>query len=161
MKEGKSKSKTLLIEDIESLKSSLLDFDGDVEVIAIVNSKGDELMELVRRLKNLKLFKIVPKPDPNLEGLIALDYHAVDPMKVTDAIFTDPDHMIFNGDVKIPWDTDKSETTVIGGYFLDEEVARTICREFNIHTAKRVDALADKLTRSQKFRKEIAENAMD
>ncbi len=159
MKEGKSKVKTLLIEDIKDLASSLIDFDGDVNAIAVVPGTGCDLGDLLGRLKDLKLYRVVPKPDPNLEGLIEMDYHSIDPITVTDGNFTDPDNMIFNGDIKIPWEA-QAHVPVVGGYFLDFDYANTLCRDLNVYTSKRVDVLAEKLAKSQKFRRDIANDSM-
>lgn len=159
MKEGKSKVKTLIIEDVKDLQGSLLEFDGDVNKIAIIPGIGVGLGDLLENLRNLKLYHIVPKPDPNLEGLIEMDYHAIDPINVTDANFTDPDDMIFNGDIRIPWEG-QAHVTVVGGYFMNEDLAEKLCRDLNVHTSKRVDALAEKLVKSQKFRRDIANDSM-
>jgi len=160
MKEGKSKLKTLLIEDVKELKSSLLDYDGDVEVIALVPGKGYDLGDIMTALNNLHLFQVVAKPDPNLQDLgVNLDYHAVDPITVTDINLTDPDDIILNGDIHFPREGN-NEVTIVGGYFADEELANELCREINVHTARRVDRIADVITKSQKFRRQIADNAM-
>lgn len=158
MKEGKLK--TLLIEDIKDLKASLLDFDGDVEAIAIIPSAGADMTDIKQLLQNLTLYKVLAKPDPNLkEASIELDYHAIDPIKVTDINLTDPDNLILNGKIKIPWSAGE-DIGVVGGYFLDEEIATTICREINIHTAERVRLISAAMIKSLKFRTDIAENAM-
>lgn len=159
MKEGK-KLKTLLIEDVKDLKSSLLDFEGDVEVIAMIPKLAPDVASIVDALRNLELYKIIAKPDPNLQDMgISLDYHAIDPIKITDINLTDKENLILNGDVNIPW-TLPEKVIIVGGYFLDEELANELCREINVHTSKRVDQLLEKLTKSQKFRRDIASNAM-
>ena len=149
MRKKEGKVKTLLIEDMKNLKSDLLDFDGDVETIVVVPAKSD-VANLIETLANLALYKIVAKPDPN---------HAVDPITVTDMDLTHEDHLLLNGTIKLPR-TPENEITVVGGYFMDEEVANELCREINVHTAKRVDDILDQLTKSQKFRRDIASHAM-
>lgn len=159
MKEG-TKVKTLIVEDLKDLKASLADFDGDVEEIAVRPGGDTDMISLIGKLKGLTLFEVVAKPDPNLQGLgFTLDYHAVNPIPIKDAVFTDEENMIFNGDIKIPWES-KIEVPVIGGYFLDEEEANELCREINVMTAKRVDKLAEVLAKSQKFRRDIANDSM-
>ena len=159
MSKKEGKVRTLLVEDIKDLKSDLLGFDGDVETIAVIPAHCG-VTNLIDILANLKLWRVVAKPDPNLESLgINLDYHSVDPITVTDMDLTHEDHLLLNGTIELPR-TPEKEITVIGGYFMDEEVANELCREINVHTAKRVDDILDQLTKSQKFRRDIADRAM-
>ena len=156
-KEGKLK--TLVVEDMKDLKSQLLDFGGDVETIVVIPAESD-VTNLIKMLTDLKLFKIVAKSDENLEGIdVNLDYHAVDPILITDMDLTHEEHLLLNGTIKLPRTPDK-EIIAVGGYFMDEEVANELCREINVFTAKRVDIIMEKLTKSQKFRRDIADNAM-
>ena len=119
----KGKVKTLLLEDTNNLKDALLDFDGDIKTIQMTPKVG-EIRPVVDMLNGLTLFEVVSKPDENLEGLgiSSLDYFAVNPIIVSDINNTEPDHILFNGDVKIPR-VQTQDVGVIGTYFLDEETA--------------------------------------
>jgi len=158
-KEGRVKT-TLIVRDAKDLAGSLLDFDGDVTIIGLTPDVGSTLNGVVKALDGLRLYKIVPKPDPNLQGIgVNLDYHAVDPIEVTDALFTDPDYLIFNGEVKIPRKLSEN-IPVVGGYYTDFEQAQELCTELNAYTSRRVDEIMHKLAQSKKFMQKIADNGM-
>ena len=158
-----SKVKTLRVEDVKNLKADLLDFEGDVKDIHVVpaNTKMDDIIAM---LTCLTLWRVVPKKDDNLEKIgVQLDYHAVDPIKVTD-INLEPDgpdskDILFNGVIRIP-KTPTGEKNVTETFFLDEVLADQWCREINEYTNRRVQVISDMLIKSLSMRQDIAKNSL-
>ena len=78
-KEGKT---TLIVNDVEDLKSKLADFIGPIAKIEIVEP-STKLSSLLEGLAGLKLYAIVANEDSNLKDLgIELDYYSIDPITV-------------------------------------------------------------------------------
>jgi hypothetical protein len=158
----KDKLTTLIVDDMNDLKAMLLDYDGDVEGIQLAPALGTGSTEgVLAALNNLTLFAVVAKPDPNLDGFdVNLDYYAVDPIIITDINLTKEDVIVFNGDIELPREVTEENQDVVGSYLVDEELAESLCREINEFTSKKVDALAAVLTKTQKFRREIASKSL-
>jgi hypothetical protein len=155
-----SKVKTLIVEDIASFNGSLQDFDGSIDDIKVLPNigKGDTA-SLLAALKGLTLYVIEAKKDLNLEEVgIFLPYHQVTPIIVTDTnLVDDPDNLVLNGDIKIPWESNDN-LDIVRTHFLDEEIANNLCLGINAYTDARIDKLSQILAERRKLQKEIVKN---
>ena len=164
-KEGMSKPKltTLIVQDANDLKGQMIDFDGSIDLIGFVPQGVESMNDLASQMKDLTLYVIAPKPDPNLTALgIDLPYYAVDPIRIEDMnLIDDPDNLLLNGDsVKIPWKDTGEQVPIIGTYFMDEEYANSYCQEFQIYTNMRVDKIMAVLAKSKKMREDVSAKSM-